>query len=489
MENKHFKRLIIQWLLPAGTLLLIVIFLLVRYSVTSTQAEQTEVEDGLIASAKSYAMQLVQYWEGMKQSADIAALHISEMPEDGALSTDFLKEFSDIMGLYEAVVIGDDGIGFNSRGEAVDLSGSTYLNNACAEKTTILYTADDSMDGGNALIVTAPVPGEDRWLIGYSKMEAFSGIVQKVDFGADAVLLLVERKGEIVNSFGYEKSPFYQDGGNYFTFLKENAVGSSYGYVDKALIQIQNGGTGISYMSCSGERRGIIYVPVGDKFELLVSVYGSYINQTTRAETGEARSMIWQTVIVLIIFVLIVVVVNIVFRVKDHETSKTLVNKADTDLLTGLYNKVATETKIKEYMANNPEKMGLMFVLDIDNFKKINDTMGHSFGDEVLRTLGAQIRAEFRATDILGRIGGDEFMVFLCGIKEESIKSEAARLERFFKNFQAGTYVKYSATASIGAAIFPTDAKDFESLYKAADAGVYVAKKRGKNQLAFYGEE
>ena len=78
-------------------------------------------------------------------------------------------------------------------------------------------------------------------------------------------------------------------------------------------------------------------------------------------------------------------------------------------------------------------------------------------------------------------------MVFLKDIAtEEAILKEARKMEVFFKNFQAGEYVKYKATASIGVAVFPQEGSDFETLYKAADQGVYKAKKRGKNQLAFY---
>ena len=161
--------------------------------------------------------------------------------------------------------------------------------------------------------------------------------------------------------------------------------------------------------------------------------------------------------------------------------------KADTDLLTGLNNKLATERKIKEYIEKNPNSQSMMFVLDIDNFKKINDTMGHAFGDEVLRSLGKQIGVLFRATDIIGRAGGDEFIIFLKGIKDtESIKKEAKKVEDFFKDFKAGEYTKYSATASIGVAIFPKEGDSFENIYKAADKALYKAKERGKNQLAFY---
>ena len=96
----------------------------------------------------------------------------------------------------------------------------------------------------------------------------------------------------------------------------------------------------------------------------------------------------------------------------------------------------------------------------------------------------------FRVSDIIGFIFGVVFMIFLKGISdEESIRKEAKKVETFFKGFQAGEYVKYAATASIGVAIFPQEGSDFETLYKAADQGLYKAKKRGKNQLAFYRDE
>ena len=130
-----------------------------------------------------------------------------------------------------------------------------------------------------------------------------------------------------------------------------------------------------------------------------------------------------------------------------------------------------------------------MFVLDIDNFKKINDTMGHAFGDEVLRALGLGLRAEFKVADIVGRTGGDEFIIFLKDLRDaDAVKTASDRLIRFFKNFQVGEYVKYTATASIGGVNYPEDADTFEKLYKAADQALYLAKKRGKNQIAFYRE-
>ena len=190
------------------------------------------------------------------------------------------------------------------------------------------------------------------------------------------------------------------------------------------------------------------------------------------------------------IFSCVVVVINVISKVRSNEKKRQLEVKADTDLLTGLNNKLATERKIQEFIAHNPNAQSMMFMLDIDNFKKINDTMGHAFGDEVIRSLGQQIGAIFRATDIVGRAGGDEFIIFLKNITDaDAVRKEAKKVEDFFKDFKAGEYVKYSATASIGVAIYPQEGADWESIYKAADQALYKAKKRGKNQLAFYKDE
>ena len=239
------------------------------------------------------------------------------------------------------------------------------------------------------------------------------------------------------------------------------------------------------------ETNSLVYTPLGSgDWTVVFGVPQTYINKQIDQQWKAFRSMMYQLVIIVSLFIAFVVAFGVVSKIYSSRKQEQLESKADTDLLTGLNNKLATERKIKEFMAQNPNSQSMMFIFDIDNFKKINDTMGHAFGDEVLRSLGQQIRVIFRASDILGRAGGDEFIVFLKNVSEASaIRKEAKKVEDFFKDFKAGEYTKYSATASIGAAIFPQEGADFESLYKAADSALYKAKKRGKNQLAFYNEE
>ena len=232
----------------------------------------------------------------------------------------------------------------------------------------------------------------------------------------------------------------------------------------------------------------LVYAPLGiNEWALVMTIDQNYVDTQTALQWRNSRNILFQLSAVVIIFCFTIIGINMISKVYNMRKQEQLEVKADTDLLTGLNNKLATERKIKEYIEKNPDSQSMMFVLDIDNFKKINDTMGHAFGDEVLRSLGKQIGVLFRATDIIGRAGGDEFIIFLKGITDtESIKKEAKKVEDFFKDFKAGEYTKYSATASIGVAIFPKEGDSFENIYKAADKALYKAKERGKNQLAFY---
>jgi diguanylate cyclase (GGDEF)-like protein len=215
-----------------------------------------------------------------------------------------------------------------------------------------------------------------------------------------------------------------------------------------------------------------------------------YVDNVVAIEMRNARKMIINLAIAIGVFLLFLVANAIINKIRYGEQSKDLADKADTDLLTELNNKIATERKIQEWITENPGVQCLMFLFDIDNFKKINDTMGHAFGDEVLRSLGHQLRNEFRVTDIIGRLGGDEFVLFLKGIKsDDQLHREGERITKFFHDFRAGDYVKYSATASIGGVVVPRDATSFQEAYKAADAALYEAKRRGKNQLVFYSKD
>ncbi len=178
--------------------------------------------------------------------------------------------------------------------------------------------------------------------------------------------------------------------------------------------------------------------------------------------------------------------------VRDIDAEKTELienrQKAERDSLVGAFNKVTTQVKIAEELMHG--QTGAFFILDVDDFKNINDSKGHPFGDKVLIYLYKRIVNTFREHDIIGRIGGDEFVIFLKNPRDiELVKNKANAL---FKDFEVPFVDEYGDSMmvciSVGIAIAPEHGTDFDTLYKKADSALYESKKKGKNTYTIYSE-
>ncbi|HHW32460.1 MAG TPA: diguanylate cyclase [Clostridiaceae bacterium] len=175
---------------------------------------------------------------------------------------------------------------------------------------------------------------------------------------------------------------------------------------------------------------------------------------------------------------------------EERKIQEKLKFLATIDSLSGLYNRAEFMNLAKREFARtkkNNEELSLM-IMDLDNFKIINDTFGHATGDEIIREIGRIIKASFRKTDIAGRIGGEEFAVVL---KNASIE-EAKKIAEKFRETVAGRKVFYggqeiSFTVSIGVAAIRDktgDINDIEDILKKADDALYKAKAKGRNCVA-----
>lgn len=166
------------------------------------------------------------------------------------------------------------------------------------------------------------------------------------------------------------------------------------------------------------------------------------------------------------------------------------------DPLTSLLNRRECIRRIEAYTMTD-EEMGALILIDIDNFKSINDTNGHLFGDKVLVDLAAALRLAFRRNDITARIGGDEFIAFMPHIhvhedvvpKLETILYSLSRCAKTGGKEETAPEPDDAVTFSIGVSFYPDHGKDFSSLFEKADAAMYHAKRRGKNQYYIYKED
>ncbi|HXV22098.1 MAG TPA: EAL domain-containing protein [Desulfuromonadales bacterium] len=173
-------------------------------------------------------------------------------------------------------------------------------------------------------------------------------------------------------------------------------------------------------------------------------------------------------------------------------SEERIVQLAYHDTLTGLPNRWMFQDRLSQALAaagRDGRQVGVMF-LDLDHFKDVNDTLGHEFGDKLLRAVAQRLAASTREADTLARLGGDEFVVILTHLMDQ--QGVAAAVERiqagFRKPFELEGRQIYSG-ASIGIAIYPKDGKDVASLLQSADMAMYHAKGLGRQTHHFYSRE
>lgn len=476
-----------QWGIATVILLVFVFGTLIDYNDAMLSGAKTRA----IEKVTKQTLEIKGYYEGKYTSAmntakAAAAFCVNQEDLTGEASVEYLNSVVEANGYLNGYIVMPDGKAVDNKGmEYVQLDGGDKLNELLEGGIPILPKKNEN--GVTMLMFSAPIRTSTK-LLGYVLFSTQSSYMKS-----------------LIEIPIYSYSIIYNDGtvmetlGNYNICKNgENIIDTVHGmaFLEGSYATFTQGiatGRSVSARVQKGQEESFYLVsqPInGTNSEIIVCVRGKQIERTTADENESTKNLIYKLTISLIIFVTFLALIYIISKIAFAKTSRELQNQAETDLLTDLLNKMTTERKIKEYLeGEGRNKVNMMCVLDIDNFKKINDTMGHAFGDEVLASLGKQIRSEFRVSDIIGRTGGDEFIIFLKDLKDaETIEKEANRVAGFFKTFTVGEYTKYSATASIGAALYPNDGKDYEALYKAADTALYKAKNRGKNQLAFYNE-
>lgn len=479
----------IQWGIAVGVLIFVITVMVTNFTVISRNEAYKSIKSELILQSEIFARDIAHELERTYSAAYSVAGIMADKEKcsnaDIAWYAENLMSTQDTV--YMVIIADNEGNGYTNTCQKVNISDMDYF--VVSRSDGYFITNDDGIMHERAYIMTIPYYQDgisEGTIYMFISAEKMLELVPTDRYDFKGAFALCDIKGNMLATAGAETAFFeseqFLDTLQKATFTDEDMTAS------RVKVRFGNMSKFTFEAEYKGEHKTFISVPLEiSDWQYVTILNADYVSRMIEQEWTTARNMTIQLAVAAIVFVLLIVVISVINRVHYNERNKELADKADTDQLTGLYNKIATEREIQEYIERNPDKQCLFFLFDIDNFKKINDTLGHAFGDEVLRSLGRQLSNEFRITDIIGRTGGDEFILFLKDIKtDEIMEKEAKRFINFFHSFQAGEYVKYSATSSIGAAVFPRDAKDYAGLYTAADSALYEAKRRGKNQMVFY---
>ncbi|MBQ0027644.1 MAG: GGDEF domain-containing protein [Lachnospiraceae bacterium] len=486
-KNNLNKGIVAQWGVTAVILFVVVMIMVSKFSVSNKETATANTYKTLTTESSLNAVKVGTKLINLIRAGEGAVSEIETDSDFGdaekrACAVNLSSKIKDV---YLVLVADKEGKAITSIGTEVDISKRDYFYNGSVNQ--LCYTPNDGIMQRSGYVAIIPyhqlgVIAGNIYL--FADSSEIHSSLSRDDYGGGVAFALMTANGDIISRTG--NNSYFTSEGNLFTNLSTATLSELSLSQVKLRAEKKNK---MAFVANKGdETRTVCIAPIGvSDWQLIVAINQKYVNTVLRSATSAGRKLVIELAISICLFVVILVAMVIISKFQYGEENKDLADKADTDLLTSLNNKIATERKIQEFMDENPDSQCLMFLFDIDNFKKINDTMGHAFGDEVLRTLGHSLTNEFRVTDIMGRLGGDEFVLFLKNIKsDEQLEREGVRITNFFHQFKAGDYVKYSATASIGAVVFPRDATDFQSAYQAADKALYEAKRRGKNQLVFY---
>ncbi len=347
-------------------------------------------------------------------------------------------------------------------------------------------------DGGLMLILAVPIyQGETviGVLTGSEQLAQEDEFVLTDSFGGKGATFIVNQEGDILLQSG-NGAGIIGDKTNYLDALSDVKVSDPKKMTGRKEKYLTNNSEGVYRCWVAEDEYIMIRQPISfNDWSLILLVNASFVNSQS------TQILAYVLILLLVVLFSMLVIVAALFWMRNY--SDRLKNKAERDLLTKLLNKKTFELTVANIISNHSaDETGALLLIDLDNFKGVNDTLGHIAGDRVLSGVADKMREAFRAQDYLGRIGGDEFAVYLTFQKKASIAERSAiiqtRVEHFFTEIgKIAEDMEWSTkiSCSMGIAMDPEHGTNYEKLYQSADQALYQAKEAGKNQYKILRKE
>lgn len=379
-----------------------------------------------------------------------------------------------------------DGTAHYNTGAVKSVAHRRYFKEGIKGNRTLSDPLDSSISGATRVVLGVPVYHNKKviGMIGGSyDVTALSRMLFEDLFDGKGCSMIIANNGEVI-AFEGDGSYWnidYRD--NFFTYCKEWMIKDN--VTAKKIQQDFKEGkknllTADSKKYDTG-RHYFAYMPMGsNNWTICYAVPEQAAQQSY--DFIEHYELFFMIAFMIFVIMLIVYIVY-----ENHRRNEELIKHAQIDALTGLYNKETTELLTDEILQTDPEVSHAFLILDMDCFKQINDVYGHVVGDIILKKFGRLLKNIFRSEDIVGRIGGDEFVVLMKNVKsKETATTKAEELLTAAKETSFEELKGKNISISIGISLSPKDGDCYMDLYKRADQALYQAKRSGKSRVCNY---
>ena len=403
----------------------------------------------------------------------------------GETALQYIQSLSENSTMQHVAICDADGNAVVDNGDTLEGLDLEYIHLALKGERSVSDLSESVVDGEKRFFLSVPVRRDGEIvgaLIGSFDIDELGNLLFEDSYEGQSVLFITDLSGRIVysdtpeNIFDLTVSKSLYNQFRRAEFLDGRTA-------DELVRSFERRETGMTlYHQFEGNTLFLLYTPVADSNLLLMHAI------PRKAAYGDFDT-IERSVILVGVALLICVVLLVIFLIlSSTHSQRSLVHFAQTDPLTGLCNKQHTQEAIDLWLRDEAcTGIQAMLFLDIDYFKQINDHYGHSIGDEALRFVGQALQQEFRSSDIIGRVGGDEFVVFMRNVPvKHAVRHHAASLRARVKSAEISGLDKGMLHCSIGIAYAPEHGSTYHELTVCADKALYQTKEHGRDGFTEY---
>lgn len=382
-----------------------------------------------------------------------------------------IKAFMENTDLNRTAIIDSDGNALYDNNVVKNVAHRRYFKESMQGKQSLSDPLESSVDQQTRVILSVPIYKNNQVIgvVGGSYNVTKLGNMLFDDlFDGQGKSFIVDQDGNLITrDKKYEKKHNIKTIDNLFDICDEKEVKTDFNQQESDLIQIQTKKNKSLYLA---------YSPLKINDWMICYIVPVHVAQESYTFIKHYETLL-ATFLGSIVLSLMIYLAH-----SNSRENKYLIHLSEIDPLTSVFNKETTQKLIDQKLKNHEHFCFL--ILDVDDFKSVNDNYGHAVGDKVLKNLSDLFKNHFRQTDIVGRIGGDEFIIL---IEDEHIaESRIQSLLKKVNELKIEELQDFKLSISVGMAFAPSNGTTFMELYRHADHALYQTKRTGKNNYKIY---